>query len=106
MVGSAVWREFTKQGYTNLIGKSSREVDLRDQAAVLTFFETEKPDIIIDSAARVGGILANSESPYQFLIETLLIQNNLIDGAVKTVIEVYFFRQLVYLSKICRTTHS
>jgi GDP-L-fucose synthase len=81
MVGSAIWRNLKKNGYTQLIGKSSSELDLRNQQAVNEFFATVQPDIVIDAAARVGGILANSEYPYNFLMENLQIQNNLIDAA-------------------------
>ena len=59
MVGSAVWRALENKGYTNLVGRSSKELDLKDQQAVLNFLQTEKPEAIIDAAARVGGILAN-----------------------------------------------
>ena len=60
MVGSAIWRQLSEQGYTNLIGLSSKELDLKDQNAVSEFMATEKPDVVIDAAARVGGILANN----------------------------------------------
>ncbi|MGC1473611.1 MAG: GDP-L-fucose synthase [Psychroserpens sp.] len=83
MVGSAVWRALTAEGYTNIMGRTSKELDLRNQQHVLDFINTERPDIIIDAAARVGGILANSLSPYPFLMENLQIQNNLIDAAHK-----------------------
>ena len=83
MVGSAVWRALEKKGYTNLIGKSSKELDLRDQQSVLDFYKQEKPAVVIDAAARVGGILANNDFPYQFLMENMQIQNNLIDSALK-----------------------
>ena len=59
MVGSAVWRILEKKGYSNLVGKTSNELDLKNQSKVSDFFYTEKPDIVIDAAARVGGILAN-----------------------------------------------
>ena len=91
MVGSAVWRALTAEGYTNLIGKSSAELDLRDQAAVNDFIAAEKPIAIIDAAARVGGILANSENPYPFLMENLQIQNNLIDAAHKNEVQKFVF---------------
>ncbi|WP_334058706.1 GDP-L-fucose synthase family protein [Polaribacter sp. P097] len=91
MVGSAVWRALEKKGYTNLIGKTSKELDLKNQAAVLEFLKTEKPEAIIDAAARVGGILANNNFPYQFLMENLQIQNSLIDGALKTGIDKFIF---------------
>ncbi len=91
MVGSAIWRALTVKGYSNLLGKTSNELDLRDQKAVSNFFEKEKPEVVIDAAARVGGILANNEYPYQFLMENLQIQNNLIDTAHKTEVEKFIF---------------
>lgn len=91
MVGSAVWRALEKKGYTNLVGRRSAELDLKNQEAVLNFLELEKPDAIIDAAARVGGILANNDYPYQFLMENMQIQNSLIDGALKTGIEKFIF---------------
>ena len=91
MVGSAVWRILASKGYTNLIGKTSAELDLRNQQAVLDFYATEKPAVVIDAAARVGGILANSDFPYQFLMENMQIQNNLIDGALQSGIEKFIF---------------
>ncbi|ARV15121.1 GDP-L-fucose synthase family protein [Polaribacter sp. SA4-12] len=91
MVGSAVWRTLEKKGYTNLIGRTSQELDLRDQEAVKDFYTTEKPEIVIDAAAKVGGILANNDFPYQFLMENMQIQNSLIDGALKSGIEKFIF---------------
>lgn len=91
MVGSAIWRKLEAEGYTNLIGKTSKELDLRNQQAVEDFFETEKPEVVIDAAARVGGILANNDYPYQFLMENLQIQNNLIDPSHKNDIEKFIF---------------
>ncbi|GEN76171.1 GDP-L-fucose synthase [Chryseobacterium hagamense] len=91
MVGSAIWRQLSEQGYTNLIGLSSSELDLKDQKAVATFFETEKPDVVIDAAAKVGGILANNSYPYQFLMENMQIQNNLIDASLKNDVEKFIF---------------
>ena len=91
MVGSAVWRALENKGYTNLVGRSSKELDLKDQQAVLNFLQTEKPEAIIDAAARVGGILANNDFPYQFLMENMQIQNNLIDSALKAGIEKFVF---------------
>ena len=81
MVGSACWRALEASGYTNLIGKSSKELDLRNQAAVQEFLAKEKPYAIIDAAAKVGGILANDTYPYEFLMDNMLIQNNLIRSA-------------------------
>jgi GDP-L-fucose synthase len=85
MVGSSIWRALGDKGYSNLIGRTSEELDLKNQHAVTVFFETEKPEIVIDAAARVGGILANKEYPYQFLMENLQIQNNLIATALQTI---------------------
>ena len=91
MVGSAVWRALENKGYHNLIGKTSAELDIRNQQAVIHFYATEKPAVVIDAAARVGGILANNNFPYQFLMENMQIQNNLIDGALQSGIEKFIF---------------
>ena len=91
MVGSAIWRTLELKGYSNLIGKTSSELDLRDQMAVNNFYKKEKPDIVIDAAAKVGGILANNDFPYEFLMENMLIQNNLINGAFKLGIKKFIF---------------
>ena len=91
MVGSAVWRALKNKGYSNLIGKSRKELDLRNQQDVLDFYISEKPDVVIDAAAKVGGILANNNFPYQFLMENMQIQNNLIDGALQSGIEKFIF---------------
>lgn len=91
MVGSAIWRTLTAKGYANLIGVSSTELDLRNQQAVQDFISKEKPDVIIDAAARVGGILANNNYPYQFIMENMQIQNNLIDSALQAGIEKFIF---------------
>lgn len=91
MVGSAVWRALEKKGYSNLIGQSSQELDLRNQETVRAFITKEKPDAIIDAAAKVGGILANKDYPYQFIMENMQIQNNLIDTALQAGIEKFIF---------------
>ncbi|MDB4013421.1 GDP-L-fucose synthase [Flavobacteriaceae bacterium] len=91
MVGSAVWRALESKGYNNLIGKTSAELDLRNQQAVLDFYATEKPEVVIDAAARVGGILANNSYPYQFLMDNMLIQNSLIHGAFEAGIQKFIF---------------
>ena len=91
MVGSAVWRALENKGYENLLGKTSAELDLRNQQAVNDFYATEKPALVIDAAAKVGGMLANNNFPYQFLMENMQIQNNLIDGAYKTGVEKFIF---------------
>ena len=81
MVGSAIWRTLTKEGYVNLNGISSRKLDLRNQKAVRNYLQKIQPDVIIDAAAKVGGILANNNFPYEFLMENMQIQNNLISEA-------------------------
>ena len=91
MVGSACWRALKASGYLNLIGKTSRELDLRSQAAVHDFIAKEKPQVIIDAAAKVGGILANDTYPYEFLMDNMLIQNNLISAAHQNDIEKFIF---------------
>ncbi|MDR7131781.1 GDP-L-fucose synthase [Algoriphagus sp. 4150] len=91
MVGSAIWRLLQARGAEHLIGMSSRDLDLRDQYAVSEFFKEEKPDIVIDAAAKVGGILANDSYPYEFLVENLQIQNNLISSALKGNVERFLF---------------
>ena len=91
MVGSAIWRTLTAKGYTNLLGVSSAVLDLRNQQAVADFIAAEKPEVIIDAAARVGGIMANNDYPYQFIMENMQIQNNLIDSALKFGVEKFIF---------------
>ena len=91
MVGSAVYRALKKEGYTNLIGKSSTELNLKSQVDVEEFFEKEKPEVVINAAAKVGGILANDTYPFQFLMDNMLIQNNLICSALKHDISKFVF---------------
>ena len=83
MVGSACLRLFQLRGYNNLIFKTSKELDLRNQIEVNSFFEDQKPDAVIIAAARVGGIHANNTYGYDFLIDNLQIQNNLISASEK-----------------------
>ena len=91
MVGSAIWSALESKGYSNLIGKTIGELDLRNQQAVNEFYNLNMPEVVIDAAAKVGGILANNDYPYQFLMENMQIQNNLIDGAFKSGIEKFIF---------------
>ena len=91
MVGSAIWRVLSKKGYSNLIGARSETLDLRNQEAVRDFITNQKPEIIIDAAAKVGGILANKDFPYQFLMENMQIQNNLISTAFELGIDKFIF---------------
>tara|TARA_Y100000768_G_C23978661_1_gene684469 strand:- start:698 stop:1624 length:927 start_codon:yes stop_codon:yes gene_type:complete len=91
MVGSACWRLLESEGYFNLIGKSSIELDLRNQGNVEKFFRKEKPSVVIDAAARVGGIWANNKYQYEFLIDNLLIQNNLIKTSLENNVNKFIF---------------
>lgn len=96
MVGSAICRALKAAGYSNIISKTSAELDLRDQQRVNSFLEIVRPQVIIDAAARVGGILANNENPYTFLMENLQIQNNLIQGA-----HVFDVKKFIFLGSSC-----
>ncbi len=96
MVGSACWRLFESKGYTNLIGKTSEELDLRDHKAVAEFFQKERPKAVIDAAAKVGGILANDTYPYEFLLYNMQIQNNLIQSAHQ-----YDVKKFIFLGSTC-----
>jgi GDP-L-fucose synthase len=84
MVGSACWKLLKSKGYTNLVGYSRNKLDLRNEKNVFDFFMKEKPSAVILAAAKVGGILANRDYPYEFLLENLQIQNNIISNAFKT----------------------
>lgn len=96
LAGSAIWRQLEFQGFSNLIGKSSQELDLRDREAVFAFFQEFKPDVVIDAAARVGGIHANNTYPADFLSENLQIQVNVMDGANANCVE-----HLLFLGSSC-----
>ncbi len=90
MVGAAIVRKLEGLGY-DIIGKSSKELDLRNQADVHNFFEKEKPQVVVDAAAKVGGIQANQDYPYSFLMDNLQIQNNLIDAALRHDVKKFIF---------------
>ena len=96
MVGSAVWRRLADAGYTNLIGRTSAELDLRDQAATHAFFEAEQPNVVILAAARVGGILANDTYPADFIYDNLAIEQNIIHAAHETDVD-----RLIFLGSSC-----
>ena len=91
MVGSATVRKLQKEGFNNLIFKTSKELDLRNQSLVDRFIAEEKPEIIIDAAAIVGGIWANNKYPFKFLMDNMQIQNNLINAAVKNKVKNFIF---------------
>ena len=78
LVGSAFVRNLQAKGYTNIIGRTHKELDLTDQTAVRAFFEAEKPDVVVLAAAKVGGINANNQAPADFAYENLQIQCNVI----------------------------
>lgn len=96
LVGSAITRKLQDGGYTNLVLKIHAELDLLDQQAVKAFFETEKPEYVIDSAAKVGGIKANMTYPSEFLYENLQIQNNIIWSAKEVGV-----KKLLFLGSSC-----
>ena len=96
LVGSAIWRELETRGFQHLIGRTRAELDLLDAVAVRRFYETEKPEFVFVAAARVGGILANSSRPAEFLFENLQIQNHLIHGA-----HVAGVKKLLFLGSSC-----
>ncbi len=91
MVGSAIYRLLQKRGYTNIIVRNRKELDLTSQKKVNDFFKNENPNIVIVAAAKVGGILANDRYPYEFLMENMQIQNNLIDASFKNKVEKFIF---------------
>ena len=96
MVGSAIHGKLRDDGFTKVIGRTRRELDLLDRAAVRAFFEKEKPAIVVDAAAKVGGIMANNEQPVEFLLQNLTIQNNLIEAAAD-----FGTRKLLFLGSSC-----
>ena len=96
LVGSAIGRELQRQGFKNVIGRTHAELDLLDATAVREFYAQEKPEFVFLAAAKVGGILANSTHPAQFLYENLQIQNNLIHGA-----HVAGVKKLLFLGSSC-----
>lgn len=91
MVGSAIYRKLNSLGYTNLIGRTSAELDLRSQDAVIRFFERERPVYVYLAAARVGGILANNLYRAEFLYDNLMMEANVIHAAYLTGVEKLLF---------------
>lgn len=96
LVGSAVVRELKRKGYTNLVLRTHNEMELTDEKAVADFFEQEKPDWVIQAAAKVGGILGNNTYPVEFLLENLKIQNNIIENSYKNNV-----KKLLFLGSSC-----
>lgn len=96
LVGSAITRRLEREGYSNLILRSRSELDLMDQPAVNQFFETERPEYVFLAAAKVGGILANSTQPADFIRSNLLIQTNVIEAAYQSGV-----KKLLFLGSSC-----
>ncbi len=96
MAGSAIVRNLKAKGYDNLVMRTRSEVNLLDVHAVKAFFDAERPEIVVDAAARVGGIVANAEKPVEFLVENLTIQNNVICAAAE-----YGVHKLLFLGSSC-----
>jgi len=96
MVGSAIFRKLNSQGFKKILTKDRLELDLTDYKAVESFFETDRPDIVIIAAAKVGGIQANIDNPVDFLLDNLSIQNNLIQNAVN-----FGAKKIIFLSSSC-----
>src|SRR4030095_15858868 len=96
LVGSALVRCLRAQGYTNIIMRSSSELDLKDQQAVRAFFDQEQPEYVFLAAAKVGGIHANNSYPAQFIYDNLAIQTNVIHEAY-----VHGVKKLVFLGSSC-----
>jgi len=96
MVGSAIIRKLNKEGFNNIITKTSSELDLRNQEGVNVFFEIEKPEYVFLAAAKVGGILANNTFKAEFLYDNLMIETNIIDAAYKNGV-----KKLLFLGSSC-----
>jgi GDP-L-fucose synthase len=96
MVGSAIVRRLIEDGFSDIVKRSSKELDLRDRTSVLAFFEQERPEVVFLAAAKVGGILANDAYPADFLSENLRIQLNVMDAAHQ-----YGVKKLVFLGSSC-----
>ena len=96
LVGSALFRELSKNNQYEIITKDRKDLDLLDKQAVLSFFENEKPDWVFLAAAKVGGIYANNTYPVEFLLENLTVQNNLIEASFKNSV-----KKLLFLGSSC-----
>jgi GDP-L-fucose synthase len=91
LVGSAIWRKLEAEGFTNLVGRTSSELDLRNREAVFAFMREVRPRYLVLAAAKVGGILANSTYPVEFLSENMQIQTSVLDAAVDVGVERVLF---------------
>ena len=89
LVGSAIKRELEARGYFNILTRTHNELDLTNSHAVKLFFEEEKPDYVILSAAKVGGIYANNTYPVDFLLKNLKIQNNIFESSFKHKVKIF-----------------
>ena len=96
MVGSAVVRRLSEAAFGKILTRSRAELDLLDRAAVRAFFDQERPSVVVDAAAKVGGIVANNEQPVEFLLQNVAIQNNLIEAAAD-----FGTRKLLFLGSSC-----
>ncbi|MBR4208467.1 MAG: GDP-L-fucose synthase [Lachnospiraceae bacterium] len=96
LVGSAIVRSLKRQGYENIIGRTHSELDLKDQAAVRKFIETERPDVVVLAAAKVGGINANNQAPADFAYENMEIQCNVIKAC-----HDFHVKKLLFLGSTC-----
>ena len=96
LVGSAIWKKLTEKGFTNLVGRTSSELNLENEVQVNLFFEQEKPDYVFLAAAFVGGIMANNTFRADFLLKNLQIQNNVISAAYKN-----NAKKLLFLGSTC-----
>lgn len=96
LVGSAIWRRLEAEGFSNLLGRASDELDLKDREAVFAFFAEMKPRYVVLAAAKVGGILANNSYPVDFLSDNLRIQVNVLDAALENGVE-----RLLFLGSSC-----
>ena len=96
LVGSAIERRFRTEGYNDIVGLGSKELDLRNQALVFDYFKREKPSYVILAAAKVGGIMANIKAPAEFLYDNLAIQNNIIEASHKNGV-----KKLLFLASSC-----
>ena len=96
LVGSAIVRNLQEKGYTNIIGRTHKELDLTNQAAVNRFFEEERPDVVVLAAAKVGGIHANNTKPAEFAYENMQVQCNVIKCS-----HDYKVKKLLFLGSTC-----